>query len=136
MSEKRRIKKVLEYFQEGPPQFDVIQRREVGKTFNYKVLSTSDDLEFNYEETIQPPDNGLGIIWIVKRISDDQLFHQGDMIEVQEIGSCFVTEFKEDRIHCVVVGLFEQAPIEVEVNQLISVVDVVVGDYEDLEDEQ
>jgi hypothetical protein len=86
---------------------------------------------------LNPPENGNGIIQIVKRISDDTVFHQSDMVEAVDVGSCFIIEFKEDLIHCAVASLFEQAPIIVEINQLTAhelVADELIDDYENFDD--
>lgn len=129
-----KIQNVKDFLKNGPPQFDVIVRREPGKSLAYKVHSATEDLDFKHEKMILPPKDG--IIQIVKRISDDHLFHQGDMVEIDKIGTCFVFEFSEDLIHCSIADLFDQKETTVEINQLIIVEEVEAGEeLEDLTDE-
>ena len=124
-----KIKKVKEFLTEGIPQFDVIARHDPGKNIDMEVISGNEELIFKHTETLAPSSEE-GIIHIVKRISDDQVFHQSDMVEAGDIGSCFIVEFKEDLIHCVVVVIFEQddeAKKIVEINQLTVHPQVDVG---------
>jgi hypothetical protein len=136
---KYKIKTIKEYLKEGPPQFDIILRREAGKVVHVSILSGDELEELGGNRTISnmtlhPPENGNGIIQIVKRISDDQIFHQQDMVEADGVGSCFIVEFKEDLIHCAVANLFDQTPIVVEINAL-TVHELIVG-HEESEDTQ
>ena len=115
MGNRQKIKKVKDYLKEGPPQFDVILRLSPGKTVDVHIVFGEQSLVM---KTLTPPESGEGIIKIVKRISDDVLFHQSDMVDVDGKESVFIMEFREDRIHCSVAGLFDQEPFDVEINQL------------------
>lgn len=120
---KYKIKTVKEYLKEGPPQFDVILRREAGKVVSINIRmhpDTANELTDakNVDMILPPPENGNGIIQIVKRISDDAVFHQSDMVEAENVGSCFILEFKEDLIHVSVASLFDQEPTLIEINKL------------------
>jgi hypothetical protein len=95
-------------------QFDIIQRSEVGKTCDLSISSTN-FIKFEFHTTLY--DVG-GVIRIVKRISDDVLFYNGDMVELNEIGSVFVVSFKEDCVHCIVVDMDQKEHV-VEINDLI-----------------
>jgi len=112
---RNRIKKVKEFLAEGIPQFHVLDRRDAGKTVDIHVKSGAKDLLVT---TLFPPDSGEGIIKIVERISDGANFYQSDMVDVDTVGSAFIIEFKEDRVHCSVGGLFDQELTIVEINQL------------------
>jgi hypothetical protein len=95
-------------------QFDIIQRSEVGKTCDLSISSTN-FIKFEFHTILY--DVG-GVIRIVKRISDDVLFYNGDMVELNEIGSVFVVSFKEDCVHCIVVDMDQKEHV-VEINDLI-----------------
>lgn len=123
-----KIKKIKDYLKDGPPQFDVILRREPGKVVTYSFASNSPEINFAHEGVLNLPEDGKGIIQIVKRISDDVIFHQSDMIEISGEDSAFVIEFKEDRIHCVVAGVFDQDLRIVEINQLITAQTLEIGE--------
>jgi hypothetical protein len=103
-----KIKSVKEFLKDGPPQFDIILRREKGEPVVFHVSSTSEEIKLNYTESVLPEPGSEGLIKIVKRISDDAIFHTNDMIEAKEIGSCFIIGFSEDRIHCTVLDAFSQ----------------------------
>lgn len=122
MNKNYKIKTVKEYLKEGPPQFDIILRREVGRVVHVHVANSEpkeDEQIKDINIVLNPPESGLGIIRIVKRISDDVVFHQSDMVECNAVGgSCVVIEFNENRIHCVVAGLFDQETTIVEINDL------------------
>ena len=137
MSGKYKIKTVKEFLKGGPPQFDVILRREAGKSVDVKILmhpDTANELEgaSDVDIVLNPPENGNGIIQIVKRISDDAVFHQSDMVEAENVGSCFIIEFKEDLTHVSVASLFDQEPTLVEINKLTAhELSIVDGESED-----
>lgn len=123
MSGKYKIKTVKEFVKEGPAQFDVILRRDIGKIVNINIHmhpDTANELSEakKVDMILSPPENGKGIIRIVKRISDDVIFHQSDMVEATNIGSCFIIEFKEDLINVSVASLFDQEPTIIEINEL------------------
>lgn len=139
MSEKYKIKTVKEYLKEGPPQFDVILRRESGKVINVAISIHPDMVEEsggarNFHFVLHPPENGSGIIQIVKRISDDAVFHQSDMVEDKNGSTCYILEFKEDLIHVLVAFMFDQEPCLIEINKLMA--KELIDDEEELEDEQ
>lgn len=139
MSGKHKIKKIKEYLKSGRPQFDIINRREPGKNVEFDFKSGTSELDFEYRDTLFPPDNAEGIIQIVKRISDDQIFHQTDMVEVDGFGSSFLVEFKEDLVHCVIADIFSQDGSHkkiVEINQLIVAPQSSVGIALDDENEE
>jgi hypothetical protein len=83
---------------------------------------------------LYPPENGQGIIQIVKRISDDVVFHQSDMVEAENLGSVFIIEFKEDLIHVVISSLFDQKPTLVQIKDITPHLGVSVGDEGEDED--
>lgn len=112
----------------GAPQFDVIQRRDKGESWDAHFESGNKELDFKYVKTIiSETDDGL--IQIVKRISDDKIFHQGDLVEGTESGTCFIVSFCEDLIHCKVVFL-DQEEFELEINDIESLEDLIAGDIE------
>jgi hypothetical protein len=112
----------------GNPQFDVIQRRDKGESWNAHFESGNKELDFKYVKTIIPETED-GLIQIVKRISDDRIFHQGDLVEGTESGTCFIVSFSEDLIHCKVVFLDEEE-YELEINDIESLEDLIADDIE------
>lgn len=126
---KHKIKTVKEFIKNNSPQFDIILRGEPSQRDTITVVSGSEELPFEIRTTLSPPSKDKGIVKIVKRISDDKLFHQQDMVEVKDIGSCFIIEFKEDLIHCSVVCIVEQATIDVEI-EYIEIHETVMFDGE------
>jgi len=123
MGKKYKLKTIKEYLKDGPPQFDVILRREAGKTIEFHIASHNEEAPGEHKETLFPPDSETGMIQIVKRISDDVTFQQSEMVEAKDIGSCFIIEFKEDLIHCVVADIFEQ---EDSAKKLVEINDVEI----------
>lgn len=118
MGTRPKIKKIKDYIKEGPPQFDVILRLDAGKTVDVHVMSGKKDI---VNRTLVPPESGEGIIKIVKRINDDVVFHQSDMVDVENCESCFIVEFHEDLINCTVVSAYlmeGNEPFVVEINKL------------------
>ena len=113
---EHKIKSVKEFIKDGPPQFDVILRREKGEPVMFSVSSDSKDMRPNYTEMAYPEPGSEGIIKI-KRICDDAVFHTSDMVEVAGIGSCFIIGFNEDLIHCTVIDVFYKE-WEKETNQI------------------
>lgn len=61
-----------------------------------------------FTKIIPPPESGEGIIQIVKRITDDKLFHQGDDVKTIDGNYGNIISFNEDRVHCELIFLFEQ----------------------------
>ena len=94
-------------------QFDIIQRSEVGKTCDLHI--SSNDFKFDFHTTLY--DAG-GVIRIVKRISDDVLFYNCDLVELSGVGSVFIISFKDDCVHCVVFDMDQKGHL-VEINDLI-----------------
>ena len=108
-----KIKTVKEFIKEGSPQFDVILRRDVGKIIDVSFIMCGRRVD----KTLSPPENGQGIIYSVKRISDDVVFNQSDLAGVG-IESSVIIEFQEDLIHVSIATLFEQETTLVEINKL------------------
>lgn len=94
-------------------QFDIIQRSDPGKACDLSI--SSNDFKFHFCAALFDSD---GVIRIVKRISDDVLFYNGDMVELNDVGSVFIVSFKNDCIHCMVVDMDKKEYV-VEINDLI-----------------
>jgi len=103
---EHKIKTIREFIKDGPPQFDVILRRDKGEPVQFSVSSESKEIDLEYIEMIYPEPTSDGLIKIVKRISDDAVFHTNDMVEVKGVGSCFIIKFEEDLINCYVLDAF------------------------------
>jgi len=116
------VKKINEFIAQSGVQFDIILRRESGESFNFHVKGPEEFPEIlDYKETIFSTHEHEGIIRIIKRVCDDSVFHQSDIVEIEGVGTCFIVEFCEDLIHCFVVDL-DNTKRKVEVNNLIEVV--------------
>lgn len=113
-----KIKTIKEFLSNGPPQFDIILRRDKGRVVTISLPSSL--FSNSKQETIFSPESGNGIIQIVKRISDDKIFHQFLFVNSKSIGTCFILEFSEDLIHCVVIGISGKEDFKktVEINDL------------------
>lgn len=116
------IKTVKQFISHSEAQFDIILRREPGETFDFHVKGPDEFPEIlDYSETIFSKHEHEGVIRIVKRICDDDVFHQSDLVEVGDIGTCFISEFCEDLIHCFVIDL-DNTKHKVQVNYLLTVI--------------
>jgi len=122
-----KIKSVKEFIKDGPPQFDIILRREKGEPVEFSVSSASEELKLDYFEMVYPEPGSEGLIKIVKRISDDAIFHTNDMVESKDIGSCFIVKFSEDLIHCFVLDAFG------DINKLINKHNTIQVQINDIE---
>lgn len=98
-------------------QFDIIQRSDPNKACVFSI--SSKDFDFNFHATLHDLN---GVIRIVKRISDDILFYNCDMVELDGAGSVFIVSFSDDCVHCKVIDLDKQEHI-VEINELIYLVE-------------
>lgn len=105
--------KNIQEFLNSLVQFDIIHRSEAGKACDLRI--SSKDFKFEFQKTLH--DVG-GVIRVVKRISDDVLFYNGDMVELDEVGSVFIVSFNDNCIHCMVVDM-DQKEHMVEINDLI-----------------
>lgn len=128
-----KIKTVKQYLKEGPPKFNIIHR--IGASADITILGSDyvekkRDYSKDISLQISPPDNGIGIIQDVVRISDDIIFSQGDNID-SEKGNCFLVLFNEDGIHCDVAYLFEQNLVTVDIDSIIKIEIVEVDDEDD-----
>jgi hypothetical protein len=129
-----KIKTVKQYLKEGPPKFDIIQRRGAGKVLNIDIIHNNEIeeslLNSKPEHTalmLYPPETGPGIIQHVVRILDGITFSQGDNIG-SEKGNGFVVSFNEDRIHCDVAYFFEQNLVTVDIDSISKTETLEVGD--------
>ena len=135
----RKIKTVKEFLKTGAAQFDIILRRGKGEPVEFSVRSEGEDLKLAYTEMIYPEPGSEGLIKIVKRISDDEIFHTNDMVEAEGLGSCFILQFNEDLVHCTVLDAFgevnkltkEHEKRQVQINHIDFSVE---GDTEGIED--
>jgi hypothetical protein len=141
---ERKIKTIKEFIKDGPAQFDVILRRDKGEPVEFFVSSVDGESRVDYKEMVYPPQGSEGLIKIVKRISDDGIFHTNDMIEAKDVGSCFIIGFNEDLVHCTVLDVFSQGDgtaepvkIQVQINDIEVHGDnsVVDEEYEGIEGE-
>ena len=105
--------KNIQEFLSSLVQFDIIQRSDEGKACELHI--SSKDFKFEFHKTLF--DIG-GVIRIVKRISDDVLFYNGDMVELDQVGSVCIVSFNDNCIHCMVVDM-DQKEHMVEINDLI-----------------
>ena len=119
MSENHKIKDIS-------PQFDVILRRKPGSVATLTIYSGSIGFEKEkpraYEKNFYSPDENSQVIQIVKRITDDKLFHQADLVKTFA-GDGYIIEFKEDLITCKVAFIFAQKEknifSDIEINDLL-----------------
>lgn len=118
-----KIKTIKEFIFDGPPQFDIILRRKKGNSVTYNMsFALNVDKSFK-QETLFPVDSQTGIIQIVKRISDDSIFHQFVFVKTKNDSNCFIVEFNEDLVHCVILCENDDKKI-VEMNDLKKIPDV------------
>lgn len=127
-----KVKTIKQYLKEGPPKFNVINRRKATAVLDVSILS-SDFVDGKRDSSkdialqIDPPESGLGLIKDVSRISDGITFSQGDNVD-SEKGNGFLISFNEDRIHCDVAYLFEQNFVTLDIDNIIKMETLEVGD--------
>ncbi len=128
-----KVKTIKQYLKEGPPKFNVINRRKATAVLDVSILSSdfvdgkrdsSKDINL---QLVDSPEHGLGLIKDVVRISDGITFSQGDNVD-SEKGNGFLISFNEDRIHCDVAYLFEQNFVTLDIDNIIKMETLEVGD--------
>lgn len=131
-----KIKTIKQYLKEGPPKFTVINRRKSSAVVDISILSSdfvdgkrdsSKDINL---QLVDSPEHGLGLIKDVTRISDGVTFSQGDNID-SEKGNGFLVSFNEDRIHCDIAYLFEQNLVTLDIDDIIKIETLEVGDEDE-----
>ena len=128
-----KVKTIKQYLKEGPPKFSVINRRKSTAVLDVSILSSdfvdgkrdsSKDINL---QLVDSPEHGLGLIKDVVRISDGVTFSQGDNVD-SEKGNGFLISFNEDKIHCDVAYLFEQNLVTLDIDDIIKMETLEVGD--------
>jgi hypothetical protein len=127
-----KVKTIKQYLKEGPPKFNVINRRKTNSVLHMSIINSGllNGERYSGKDIflqIEPSESGLGQIKDVARISDDITFSQGDSID-SEKGNGFVVSFNEDRIHCDVAYFFEQNLVTVDIDSISKTETLEVGD--------
>lgn len=131
----QKVKTIREYLKEGPPKFNIINRRGNSSVLHVSILS-SDFADGKIDSSkdialqIDPPESGLGLIKDVVRILDGVTFSQGDSVD-SEKGNGFLISFNEDRIHCDIAYLFEQNLVTIDIDFITKVDTVEISGEEE-----
>ena len=130
-----KVKTIRQYLKEGPPKFNVINRRKNDSVLHVSIINSGvlDGKKYSGKDIalqIEPPESGMGLIKDVVRISDGVTFSQGDNID-SEKGNGFLISFNEDKIHCDVAYFFEQNFITLDIDDIIKMETLEVGDEDE-----
>ena len=132
----QKVKTIREYLKDGPPKFNIINRRKNSSVLHVSILS-SDLAEGKRDSSkdialqIDPPESGLGLIKDVSRILDGVTFSSGEDID-SEKGIGHLVSFNEDRIHCYIAYLFEQDLVTIDIDFITKINRVEIdGEDED-----
>ncbi len=101
------IKKIKEFIQDGPPQFEVLDYAKAGESITVDIYSY--DTGMSFRETIEPVNQYGSLIKKVKRINDKQIFKINSLVTANG-DSAFIVQFLDDLIHCSVVIAYGKEP--------------------------
>jgi len=107
------MKTIKEFLQAKKAQFEILLRFTPGSDVNYHVLATEEG-----EEDTQGiiPGTTKGVIRIIERITDKQIFVLGDF--VYNSPELIFIEFMEDLTHCIIINTKNKETAKIEINKI------------------
>lgn len=143
MSIKYKIKKVKDFVEHGPPQFEPLMCKEYLKSNSYYMLTflklNDDKTETDGQVRVELNENRIAIKK-VRRLSDSAMFSAGTSINVKnKKNEFFIIEFNDDLVHCLLLDVDLLITITLEVNSLeerSSDFEIVTDNIDTEEDEE